>query len=136
MTPNPRPHVRSEASVLRACPTSTLTVPDWLPCPLNDLLRMHWAKRNRVLRIEAEFVAGYARLQHIPRARGKRRVSLRMVLQGQDKVRDADGCWKGILDHLVKARLLIDDSVEFVELGNVTFECGERRATAIVLEDI
>lgn len=117
--------------------THALTVPDWLPTRLNELLRMHWAVRRRALKAEAELVAGYAIQARVPKAEGKRRVSVTFHAPGGRgaKTGDSDARLKGLLDSLVKCGLLVDDSPKWCLLGAVECVKGEKK-TVVVLEDV
>jgi len=113
----------------------TLTIPDFIPQNLNRLLRTHWAKRNRAIRADADLVAVLAMQAGIPKARGKRRLSL-AVTTNTNVAPDADNLLKAMLDALVKARLLIDDSPRWVELAGISVSRADRRETRITLEDV
>jgi hypothetical protein len=71
----------------------------------------------------------------IPPATGRRRVTQRITLVGNDRRRDDDGAWKGLLDGLVKARVLVDDGPDWVETAPVEYDRGKRRKTAVTIED-
>lgn len=115
-------------------PTHKLTIPDWHPSRLNQWDGRHWSKRAKLKRMDRDFIAYYARQQNIPSANGKRRVSLSLTLGKGQRGGDPDSYWKSLLDGLVHAGLLIDDSKEKVELGPVAYSRGNR-ATEITLED-
>jgi hypothetical protein len=109
--------------------TYTLTIPGWHPARLNHLLTGHWRPRYRLKRADADTVAFYARLGGIPRATGKRRVSLRITLGYRQRAGDPDCYWKSLLDALKTAGLIVDDDRFGVDLG-------PERATTILLEDV
>jgi Holliday junction resolvase RusA-like endonuclease len=112
-----------------------LHVPGWRPATVNELLRSV-AGRIRLKKSDREMVATYARLQGIPLATVKRRVSLCVTLGPRERGPDPDGLWKSLLDALVHAGLLLDDNCQGVELGAVEFVRGQARATAVALEDL
>jgi Holliday junction resolvase RusA-like endonuclease len=58
------------------------------------------------------------------------------ITSQRGRERDPDASWKSVLDGLVHARMLIDDSRKWCKLGDVTFERGSERATTIQLTDI
>lgn len=113
-----------------------LRIPRWQPERLNRLIGCHWATKHRRKRADREMVAGYALAQQIPRAEGKRRVSLVVTLGPRQRGFDPDSPWKSLLDALVACGLLVDDSGRWVEAGAVTFERGRERGTLIILEDV
>jgi hypothetical protein len=115
--------------------TYRLTVPDWHPAKLNQLLG-HWAQRHRLKRGDRQLVWYYARLAGIPPAVLPRRVSLRITLGPRERAGDPDSYWKSLLDSLVHCGLLLDDNRQGVELGTVEFHRGQERATEITLEDL
>ncbi len=118
----------------------TVEIPNFLPTPLNELMRMHWAKRNRILKKEYFLIAMQCRWANVPHATGKRRVSQKLTLnrsgRNRDNERDDDGCWKGVLDGLVEAGMLMGDSREWVEKTPVEYEVSDKRKTTIILKDI
>jgi hypothetical protein len=112
-----------------------LTIEGWHPCRLNELLGC-WQRRARLKRADRQLVTGYAVMQRIPRATGKRRVSLLLTLAPGQRGADPDAYWKSLLDALVHAGLLLDDSRQAVELGPVRFARGPAAATEITLADM
>lgn len=112
-----------------------LDIPGWLPCRLNQLLG-HWSTRHRLKKADRETVGLYARQAGIPRARGKRRVSLVLTLAPRQRAADPDAWWKSVLDALTACGLLVDDNRQGCELGSVTFQRGRQKATTIILEDV
>lgn len=116
--------------------THRLEIPGWQPALANVLLRCHWRQRARLRREDDEAVALAARLQGVPRATGRRRASLVLVLgPRQRKAPDPDGPVKSTLDALVNAGLLTGDSAAGVEWGGTRFERGVR-GSVIELEDL
>jgi hypothetical protein len=113
-----------------------LVIDGWHPCPLNRLLGCHWRTRARRKRGDCQLIVAYARLQAIPPATGKRRVSLHLTLVRRQRAGDPDCYWKSLLDALVHAGLLLDDNRQGVELGSVTFDRGPARQTTVILEDL
>ena len=113
-----------------------VTIPDWRPWPDNKLAGgVHWAVRRKRKADDADMVAAYVKQADIPHALDKRRVSLVVTLSGRQKKVDPLAYCKSLFDALVKCRMLIDDSQQFVEWGGIEFKRGERTATEIILED-
>lgn len=116
----------------------SIVIPDWRPALLNELMRSHWSKVGRLKRRDREMVAAYSRLANVPPARGPRRVGL--IIGGNrypERAPDPDGVWKSLLDALVHARMLIDDSAEWCELKRPVFHRRpEGFRTVITLEDV
>jgi hypothetical protein len=111
-----------------------LVIPDWLPVTLNQLLG-HWRRSGRRKRSDREVIRGYWFASGWPAARGRRRVSITLT-QVSGRPRDPDGVRKSVLDALVHAGAIVDDSQLWLEEGPVTIEFGARRQTQIVLEDV
>jgi hypothetical protein len=111
------------------------TISNWTPTPLNKLMRSVRA-RIRLKKADRDLVAVYARQADVPRARGKRRVTLLVTLGPGQRGADVDSYWKSLLDALVYAQLLVDDSQYGVELAPVEFARGPALSTTIVLEDL
>jgi hypothetical protein len=127
----------SQRTITSTAPgTYTIHVPAWHPATLNELLSGHWAKRHRLKRHDGEVLALFPKLGSIPKAAGKRRVSLVLTLAPRQRAADPDSHWKSVLDALVAAGMLINDSHVWCELGPVTIERGTGKATTILLEDL
>lgn len=115
-----------------------LKIDHWAPTPLNKLLNAHWAERNRMKRADHDMVYYAAKEANIPKATGKRRVMLTIILKPRQRATDPDSPQKSLGDALVKAGLLLNDSHLWVEWEPVRFERGtaKRNGSIIVLEDI
>ena len=101
--------------------THTLTIADWHPTRLNELVGSHWAVAARLKAQDKALVAHYAHDQGVPRATGKRRVGLTIHLRPKQRAGDPDAYWKSLLDALTAAELLIDDNRQHVELSPVEY---------------
>ena len=111
---------------------------DRVPLTQNQMLRMHWAERRR----DAKWWATWLRLKGRPQAMRRRcHVKIhvrRWNLQDPDNLAASV---KHVLDGLVKADWLVDDSPKWVKL-EVTEEMDRRRkanahrGTEIVVEEI
>ncbi len=110
----------------------TFELPDYLPPSLNDLLG-HWARRNRLKKECREFVGIYG--FRVPKAAHKRTVTITLTRSGQQKERDADNIPKALLDALVQAGLLVDDSPAWCVCNPVVQVRGPVTATTITLEE-
>jgi hypothetical protein len=62
---------------------------------------------------DRQLVGGYALAQRIPRAAGRRRVSLVITLAPGRRAPDPDVVWKSLLDALTACGLLVDDSARW-----------------------
>lgn len=117
--------------------TYRVEIPGWHPARLNQLLDRCWQRAYRRKKADLKVVAAYVRVvQRVPKAAGKRRVSLTIRLGPRQRAGDPDAYWKSLLDALVGCGLLVDDSRQWVELAPVSFERGERAATVLVIEDL
>lgn len=115
-----------------------LHMPDFTPVSLNVLMR-GVRQRIRAKRGDRDLIALEATLQQIPKATVCRRVSLFITIARGQRVLDEDNCWKSILDALVCAGLLVNDSPVWVKRGDVHWARavhGCQRTTFIVLEDM
>lgn len=114
--------------------THVLTIDGWHPTSLNRMLGYHWTRRRKLKAFDRDVIALEA--LRLPRATGKRRVSIHLTLAPRQRGYDPDNLLKGLLDGLKHAGMLVDDSRTWCELGPVTFGRGVRKATTITLEDI
>src|SRR5262245_1377474 len=101
-----------------------LVIPQFVPTPLNQLMRGRRRDRIRLAKGDRELVGYYARLSGIPPATGKRRVSVEATMPGRRP--DPDAILKSLLDALVAAELLRSDSSRWCQLGDVTIELGDQ----------
>lgn len=102
---------------------------------VNELLRSVKA-RIRLKRRDRQWLALACRAAGVPRATGRRRVSLTLVYGPRARRHDPDGFWKSVLDALVKAGALKNDSPGWCELGEVLYVRGKRAAMRILIEDV
>ncbi len=112
----------------------TITVPNWQPATVNQLMNCHWSTRNRLKQVDKDMVAFYGR--EVPKATGMRRVRLTITLGYRQRGPDVDAFWKSVLDSLVSDGLLVDDRKEWVVLDPVQYKRGKERATCVELFDI
>jgi Holliday junction resolvase RusA-like endonuclease len=82
-------------------------------------MKGHWSNGHQLKRVDRAMVAAYA--SRVPKAKGKRRVSLHIILDKGQRAPDPDSLWKSSLDALVHAGVLVDDNRQRVELAPVTF---------------
>lgn len=119
--------------------THTLEIKGWQPATLNSLLSGRtWHKAARLKKHDRELVTVLARNHRIPQATTRRRVSLVVTMAKGQRRPDEDAYWKSLLDALVAAKLLVDDSPKWCKLGGVVFLRGKDEAigTQIVLDDL
>src|SRR6266536_815947 len=90
-------------------PTFLLIVPSWRPPLANSCRGRHWSVAHRLRRQTTALLGVYALQQRVPRATGRRRVSVEVVLAPRMRQPDADAFDKLLLDSLVAAGLLVDD---------------------------
>lgn len=111
----------------------SLVLPDFVPTPLNKLMRGKIRDRIRLGKADRDVVAYYFRESSIPEATSKRRVGITVWMTGN--LMDPDAPLKGLLDSLKSCGALVDDDAEHLEIGSVAILRGPRR-TVIVLEDL
>ena len=110
----------------------TLTITGWIPERLNVLLRSHWRVRAKATERAAKVIGTERFTAGIPfGCEERRRVSV--VYSQPTGQADADARWKVLLDGLVGAGLLHDDSPAWCELGTVETVRGELQ-TVVTLE--
>lgn len=114
----------------------TLTIPNWLPPRLNQVRGRHWYAEAKLKKEAIAFIVFYARLCGVPPARGRRRVSLRIVLGPRRRQPDRDAYDKMLLDALCRAGLLLDDSDRgLVGRVDIQFRRGPNCETTITIEE-
>jgi hypothetical protein len=116
--------------------TWTVEVPGWQPPRKNQCRGRHWSAEARLKRDAAQ-VLGVEKLRAgVPDARGKRRVTLTMILGRGQRGFDGDSMWPILCDAMKAAHLIADDRKECVELMPVAYERGKGRGVRIELEDL
>ncbi len=113
-----------------------LTIPHWLPTRLNKMIGVHWATVQNLKRIDREMVAYYASSAGLRPATRRRQVSIELTLGPRQHGGDPDAYWKSLLDALVHAKVLRQDSHKWCQLGSVEFKRGDHQSTTIKLEDV
>lgn len=113
-----------------------LRVTGWRPARLNELISVHWTQKYKRKNADRQKLLVECQNQNIPRAVGKRRLSLVWILGKGDRTPDQDGLHKSLLDGLVLAGRLRDDSPKWLELGPTTFRREAVSGVEVTLEDI
>ena len=85
----------------------TINIPRWHPAKLNQVIQGHWSNGHRLKKIDKVLIAAYA--SNIPKAEGKRRVSLHIILNKGQRGGDTDSYFKSLGDALVSSGLLTDE---------------------------
>lgn len=124
----------SESAVLRAARWEIPLPIGVRPHTLNEIMRGHWSNGGRLKRADRDLIALAAILAKAPKATGKRKVSLRLVVPKGRKRCDGDSLWKTVLDSLVHCDMLVDDGPDWCEIGPVVYETGYPLSTTIILE--
>lgn len=118
----------------------TLTVDGFSPPKINDWRGRSWRKRARAVRVMADLFTVYARILRVPTVResapAKRRIGLELHGWPTGKLPDPDGFHKDLLDALKTARLIFDDSQDWVEWSMPTLVRDRERKTVITIEDM
>lgn len=110
-----------------------ITIPNYKPPSLNEFLGKHWSVGHKLKNDCKAFMIHYSR--ELPKATGKRRVDMHIVLGKGARKLDADNAWKLVLDSLRYARMIVDDSPEYCVTTEPTYSRGEK-TTIITLTDI
>lgn len=113
-----------------------LVLPHFTPATLNALMRGKLRTRINRGKGDRELVCYYAAQSGIPKATGKRRVSLEVTLGPRQRRADVDAYWKGMLDSLQHAGLIVSDDWAWCVIGDLTYHRGPERCTVVVLEEI
>jgi len=118
--------------------THVLKLDAWHPVRLNRFTDRHWTVRSRLKKADRKRIAMEAAIQGVPKAEGRRRVDLLIVLAKGQRAPDSDAFDKALRDSLVHAGLLTDDNREGLEDGEVAFERTRDAShwTVITLTDV
>lgn len=113
-----------------------VTVDGWIPTTLNEMIGRNKYVIHRRKKKDRGVIAAAFLLARVPRATGKRRVTMTIALGPRQRGSDPDAYFKGLLDSLTYVGALVDDSPRWVELAPVAYRRSERKATEIRLEDV
>lgn len=116
--------------------TWTLRIPGWHPAPLNRIMHGHWSNGARLKKTDRQQIALACQVGGVPAAEGRRAVSLLLVLGKGQRACDPDAYQKSLLDGLVHAGALRNDSHNWVEWRNVRYARGDVMEAIITLEDV
>lgn len=115
-----------------------IQIPGYLP-PSDNELKRHWGVRQKIKSSDKATIAAAVMVHGTMPASTKRKVSLYIVLPAGKRRSDKTNNWKIILDSLVAAGALVDDSPNWFEPGYVSYArdaFGDWFGTFIVLEDM
>jgi Holliday junction resolvase RusA-like endonuclease len=104
-----------------------ITIDNWHPVSVNKLINSHWAIASKLKKrdkVEIRYASN-----HIPPAKGKRRVELIIELGKGQRALDPDNYAKSLGDALVASGLLVNDSHKWVEWSPVQFVRGKKKTT-------
>lgn len=128
-------HLHPGAPVTSTAPGSwTVKVPGWRPMAVNEMLGPNKFVRSRGKKKDRDVVA--LAFKDVPKATGKRRVSLLVTLGPRQRGHDIDAYWKSLLDAIKHAGIIKDDRKEWCEIMPVRFDRGPATATTITVEDV
>ena len=116
--------------------TYTIEIPNWHPARINQFVGKHWGVGHRLKKADVSMIAFYAKLAHVPIASKKRRMQLTIVYGKRKRQADKDAYWKSLLDALVCAGMLVDDSPKWVTCEEPIYERAAKSLTRIELTDI
>jgi Holliday junction resolvase RusA-like endonuclease len=113
----------------------TLTIPNWYPVSLNEMAGYHWSVKARLKRQDVDMIAGYAMQAGLRKASCKRYV--RIYFHGWHRGRrpDPDNLLKSLLDAMVQAGLLVDDSLTWCEWERPEIIQSTVKQTVITISD-
>lgn len=109
-----------------------IIIPGWHPTPLNKILRSRW-DAARLKRSDREIIAHYGK--DVPKAKGRRKVDFAIILKKGQRACDPDAYYKSLLDGLVCAHLLKNDSRRWCRIEQPTFWRGDAMSTQIFLRE-
>ena len=114
---------------------ATITLPFLPPVALSPNARVHWSVKAKATRMMKEATYVLAKSQQLP-AFTKARLHITFVIKAHRR-RDADN-WlammKGAIDGLVEAKVLPDDSAEFVSYATPTFVVDKVRSPRTIIK--
>jgi len=113
----------------------TMEIPGWHPCALNKLVHSHHHRASSFKAKDREIVARACLVYAIPAAEARRSVEIHLVFAKGARACDPDAYWKSLLDALVHARALKNDSMDWVVCRPPAYSRGERQTSFITLQE-
>jgi Holliday junction resolvase RusA-like endonuclease len=114
----------------------TLTLHNYHPPTINELLSGHWSKGARLKKRCVGIVWASCVEQKLTKATGKRMVAIEITTNKAGRRADPDAYYKSTLDALVKCGMLVDDSSQWCEHAQTLVRFGDKNETVILLTDI
>ena len=111
-------------------------IPDWHPTRLNEIRGRHAMVAHRRRKADTQFWRAYCHLAGVPKAKGKRRLTLTIGTDKGKQAGDPDAYWKLLLDSLKGLQLLVDDSSKWVELTPLQVSPGTGKATTLIIQEL
>lgn len=115
-----------------------IEIPGWHPTTLNKLMNVHWAVRGRMKAQDASIIKRYAEESDVPPADKIRVVTLTYIIKEKSRAKfpDEDNIWKSPLDALKHAKMIVDDSPDWLKKNPVVYLRAKEKGTIIELEDV
>lgn len=115
-------------------PAWRIQIQNWQPTSINKWLGKHWSVNSKSKKIDKEIIGAMCLSNRVPKATGKRTVGLTIYLGYRQRGCDPDNLWKGVLDALKHAGMLIDDSAKWCELMPIRFDRHPDRQKETIIE--
>lgn len=116
--------------------TYSVLIPRWHPTRLNKLVNSHWATAHRMKQADAQMLGVYLYQAEVPKAAGKRRVEIEIVLGKGQRAGDPDAYFKSPIDALVRLGYLKDDNRQWLDLEPVKYGRAAEMATVLRITDL
>jgi hypothetical protein len=118
-----------------------ITLADFRPVLTNQLLSVHWARRSKLKRSDAEIIGQACWAAGVTRAAGKRRVSATLLVPKGGRRPDPDSPQKSLLDALAARHgcgALRDDGPAWCEVAPLAYAVSEGGGWGLrlVIEDV
>lgn len=96
----------------------------------------HWGSRTRLKSADREQIGTALKVYGVPKADGKRKVSILIVLPKGKRACDPDALHKSLLDALVQSGGLVNDSKDWMSFTEPVFAKGPYLCSFITLQDM
>ncbi len=102
-------------------PTAWLTINGWRPCSTNEMAR-NVKTKIRLKKRDRDVLCAGARQWGLPRATGKRSMSLTIRVPKGQRRWDTDAFFKSLQDAAKHAGLIVDDSPVWFQCGRMDYD--------------
>lgn len=114
----------------------TMNIPGWTSTPLNKLMTVHWGTAARCKKADVQVVGNAKMAAGVPDATTKRRIEIIVIYPKGQRQYDKDAFLKSLLDAMVRAKVLVNDSPAWADYDLPEYARGDKLRTIITVQEL